>query len=47
MKQIDQLSVKIFADGADKAGMLEMHGKPYIKGLTTNPTAHSLARSWI
>jgi transaldolase len=38
MKSIDQLSVKIFADGADKAGMLEMHSKPYIKGLTTNPT---------
>jgi len=38
MKAIDQLQVKIFADGADKAGMLEMHAKPYIKGLTTNPT---------
>jgi transaldolase len=38
MKPIDQLRVKIFADGADKAGMLEMHAKPYIKGLTTNPT---------
>jgi transaldolase len=32
------LRVKIFADGADKAGMLEMYGKPYIKGFTTNPT---------
>jgi transaldolase len=32
------LKVKIFADGADKAGMLEMHAKPFIKGLTTNPT---------
>ena len=30
--------MKIFADGADKAGMLEMYAKPYIKGLTTNPT---------
>lgn len=38
MKTIDQLSVKIFADGADKAGMLEMYAKPYVKGLTTNPT---------
>jgi transaldolase len=38
MKTIDQLRVKIFADGADKAGMLEMHAKPHIKGLTTNPT---------
>jgi transaldolase len=35
---IERLQVKIFADGADKAGMLEMYGKPYIKGLTTNPT---------
>ncbi|MGH9806011.1 MAG: transaldolase family protein, partial [Terriglobia bacterium] len=38
MKALDHLKVKIFADGADKAGMLEMHGKPYISGLTTNPT---------
>jgi transaldolase len=32
------LAVKIFADGADKAGMLEMYGNPLIKGFTTNPT---------
>lgn len=38
MKKIEQLKVKIFADGADKAGMLEMYEKPYVKGLTTNPT---------
>ena len=38
MKKVEQLQVKIFADGADKAGMLEMYAKPYIKGLTTNPT---------
>lgn len=38
MKTIEQLGVKIFADGADKAGMLEMSAKPFIKGLTTNPT---------
>ncbi len=38
MKKIEELKVKIFADGADKAGMLEMYHKPYIKGLTTNPT---------
>lgn len=38
MKAIEHLKVKIFADGADKAGMLEMYAKPYIKGLTTNPT---------
>ena len=38
MKKVEELKVKIFADGADKAGMLEMYEKPYIKGLTTNPT---------
>jgi transaldolase len=38
MKRVEELKVKIFADGADKAGMLEMFEKPYIKGLTTNPT---------
>lgn len=38
MKKIEQLKVKIFADGADKVGMLEMYEKPFVKGLTTNPT---------
>lgn len=38
INSIDQFKVKIFADGADKAGMLEMYSKPFIKGLTTNPT---------
>ncbi len=38
MKTIAELRVKIFADGADKAGMLEMAAKPFIQGLTTNPT---------
>ncbi len=32
MKSAEQLKVKIFADGAEKAGMLEMYAKPYIKG---------------
>jgi transaldolase len=35
---IDRLSVKIFADGADLAGMLDLYRKPFIKGFTTNPT---------
>jgi len=35
---VDALNVKIFADGADRAGMIEMAQKSYIKGLTTNPT---------
>lgn len=38
MKKVEDLKVKIFADGADKAGMLEMYAKPFIQGLTTNPT---------
>ena len=38
MKTLSDLSVKIFADGADLKGMLEMYEKPYIKGFTTNPT---------
>ena len=38
MKRLEDLKVKIFADGADKAEMLEMYAKPFIKGLTTNPT---------
>lgn len=38
MKRLDELSVRIFADGADLKGMLEMYGQPHIKGFTTNPT---------
>lgn len=35
---IEKLKVKVFADGADRTGMLEMYARPYIKGFTTNPT---------
>lgn len=38
MKTVSELKIKIFADGADKAGMLEMYRFPLIKGFTTNPT---------
>jgi transaldolase len=38
MKSVAELKVKIFADGADKASMLEMYHKPFIRGFTTNPT---------
>ena len=38
MKSLSALRVKIFADGANTAGMLELHAKPFIKGFTTNPT---------
>jgi transaldolase len=35
---VEQLKVKIFADGADLAGMLELAANPLISGFTTNPT---------
>jgi transaldolase len=38
MIALNDLKVQIYADGADKAGILDLYGKPYIKGLTTNPT---------
>ena len=38
MNTIFNLKVKIFADGADKKGILDMYQHPYIKGFTTNPT---------
>ncbi|MBI3457383.1 MAG: transaldolase [Candidatus Rokubacteria bacterium] len=38
MKALASLRVKIFADGADLAGMLEMARNPLIRGFTTNPT---------
>ncbi len=37
-EKIEQLKVKIFLDGASKADLLELQDKPYIKGLTTNPS---------
>jgi transaldolase len=38
MTALSQLRVKIFADSADQARMLELRGRPYIMGFTTNPT---------
>lgn len=38
MKTLNDLKIKLFADGADKSGMLEMYRNPLIKGFTTNPT---------
>jgi transaldolase len=35
---ISDLKVKLFADGADKAAMLQLYQNPWIKGFTTNPT---------
>ncbi len=38
VKSLDRLNVRIFADGADKNGMLEVYRLPYVKGFTTNPS---------
>ena len=35
---LDQIPIKLFADGADLKGITEYYHKPYIAGLTTNPT---------
>jgi transaldolase len=32
------LPVKVFADGADLQGIVDLYRKPFIKGLTTNPS---------
>jgi transaldolase len=36
--KLSDLTIQLYADGADKAGILDLYAKPYIKGLTTNPT---------
>ena len=38
MKSLADLKIQLYADGADKAGILDLYAKPYIKGLTTNPS---------
>jgi transaldolase len=38
MTSLDALKIKIYADGADKAGMLDLYRNPLIQGMTTNPT---------
>ncbi len=38
MTDLAKLKVKVFADGADKAGIIEIGKHPLIKGFTTNPT---------
>jgi len=35
---LERLPIKIFADGADRDGIAELYKKPFIRGLTTNPT---------
>ena len=38
MQRLLDLPVKIFADGADLKGIVDLYQQPYIHGLTTNPT---------
>src|SRR5438477_430876 len=38
MPRIEDLKIKIFADGADLKSMVELAKNPLIKGFTTNPT---------
>ena len=38
MTRLTDLKIKMFADGADIAGIRAMYSKPWIKGFTTNPT---------
>ena len=36
--KLDELEIKLFADGADINGIMEMYANPLISGFTTNPT---------
>lgn len=38
MLSAKDLQIKVFADGADMQGILDMYANPDIKGFTTNPT---------
>ncbi|MBF0206333.1 MAG: transaldolase [Oligoflexia bacterium] len=38
MKNVSDLKIKLYSDGANKNDILEMYQKPYISGFTTNPT---------
>jgi transaldolase len=38
MSSVASLKIKLFADGADLAGIADMAKRPLIKGFTTNPT---------
>jgi len=38
VKSLSDLKIKLFADSADKAQILEAHAHPLVRGFTTNPT---------
>jgi transaldolase len=37
-KNLNNTKIELYADGADKEGILDLYSRPYIKGITTNPT---------
>src|SRR6476659_3736930 len=39
------LPIRIFADGADREGIAALNAKPFIKGMTTNPTL--MRKVWV
>lgn len=41
---LQDLDVKLFTDGADKAQIVEMAKRPWIRGFTTNPSLMKAAR---
>jgi transaldolase len=43
MPMLDELKIKIYADGADLSSMIELSKNPLIKGFTTNPTLMRMA----
>jgi transaldolase len=43
MPEFKDLRIKIFADGADREGMVALSKEPYVKGFTTNPTLMNAA----
>jgi transaldolase len=43
VRGLEDLKIKVFADGADLAGMVELYKNPWIRGFTTNPTLMRLA----
>jgi transaldolase len=38
MPSLETIQIQIYADGAGKAGILDLYARPYVKGLTTNPS---------
>lgn len=38
LKALEALPIQIYADGANRQGIIDLYSKPFIRGLTTNPT---------